>query len=37
MEAFYDEPGRDGRGKVTGEIPNNLAADAKARHELSSN
>ena len=33
MEAFYYEPGGDGRGKVTGEIPNNLAADAKARHE----
>ena len=26
-------PGGDGRGKVTGEIPASLAADAKARHE----
>jgi elongation factor G len=33
MEAFYYTPGGDGRGKVTGEIPANLAADAKARHE----
>jgi elongation factor G len=33
MEAFYYTPGGDGRGKVTGEIPNSLAADAKARHE----
>ena len=33
MEAYYYTPGGDGRGKVTGEIPNNLAADAKARHE----
>ena len=33
MEAYYYTPGGDGRGKVTGEIPANLAADAKARHE----
>ena len=33
MEAFYYTPGGDGRGKVTGEIPNSLSADAKARHE----
>jgi elongation factor G len=33
MEAFYYTPGGDGRGKVTGEIPANLAADAKMRHE----
>jgi elongation factor G len=33
MEAFYYTPGGDGRGKVTGEIPNYLSADAKARHE----
>jgi len=33
MEAFYYTPGGDGRGKVTGEIPASLAADAKARHE----
>src|ERR1039457_3971794 len=33
MEAFYYTPGGDGRGKVTGEIPNYLAADAKLRHE----
>ena len=33
MEAFYYTPGGDGRGKVTGEIPNSLAADAKLRHE----
>jgi elongation factor G len=33
MEAFYYTPGGDGRGKVTGEIPSSLAADAKARHE----
>jgi elongation factor G len=33
MEAFYYTPGGDGRGKITGEIPNSLAADAKARHE----
>jgi elongation factor G len=32
MEAFYYTPGGDGRGKI-GEIPNSLAADAKARHE----
>ena len=33
MQAFYYTPGGDGRGKVTGEIPASLAADAKARHE----
>src|ERR1017187_1490347 len=33
MEAFYYPPGGDGRGKVTGEIPASVAADAKARHE----
>jgi elongation factor G len=33
MDAYYYTPGGDGRGKVTGEIPANLAADAKARHE----
>jgi elongation factor G len=33
MEAFYYTPGGDGRGKITGEIPNSLAADAKLRHE----
>jgi elongation factor G len=33
MEAFYYTPNGDGRGKITGEIPNSLAADAKARHE----
>jgi elongation factor G len=33
MEAFYYTPNGDGRGKVTGEIPASLAADAKARHE----
>jgi elongation factor G len=33
MEAFYYTPGGDGRGKITGEIPASLAADAKARHE----
>ncbi len=33
MEAFYYTPGGDGRGKTTGEIPNNIAAEAKARHE----
>jgi len=33
MEAFYYTPGGDGRGKVTGEIPASLAADAKTRHE----
>jgi len=32
MEAFFYTPGGDGRGKI-GEIPNGLAADAKARHE----
>jgi elongation factor G len=33
MEAYYYTPNGDGRGKVTGEIPNSLAADAKTRHE----
>jgi elongation factor G len=33
MDAYYYTPGGDGRGKVTGEIPANLAADAKTRHE----
>jgi elongation factor G len=33
MEAFYYTPGGDGRGKVTTEIPANLTADAKTRHE----
>jgi elongation factor G len=33
MEAYYYTPGGDGRGKVTAEIPANLAVDAKARHE----
>jgi elongation factor G len=32
MEAFFYTPGGDGRGKI-GEIPNSIAADAKARHE----
>jgi elongation factor G len=32
MQAFFYTPGGDGRGKL-GEIPNSLAADAKARHE----
>src|ERR1700723_3054295 len=33
MEAFYYTPGGDGHGKVTGEIPASLSADAKERHE----
>jgi elongation factor G len=33
MQAFYYTPGGDGRGKVTGEIPASVAADAKTRHE----
>jgi elongation factor G len=33
MEAFYYTPGGDGRGKMTTEIPANIAADAKTRHE----
>ncbi|MDE3187688.1 MAG: elongation factor G [Acidobacteriota bacterium] len=33
MEAFYYTPGGDGRGKITGEIPANLAPQAKAAHE----
>ncbi|MFY9853695.1 MAG: elongation factor G, partial [Terracidiphilus sp.] len=33
MQAYYYTAGGDGRGKVTGEIPASVAADAKARHE----
>ncbi len=33
MEAFYYTPGGDGRGKITGEIPASLAAQAKEAHE----
>jgi elongation factor G len=33
MQAYYYTPGGDGRGKVTGEIPASLSADAKTRHE----
>jgi elongation factor G len=33
MQAYYYTPGGDGRGKVTGEIPASLTADAKTRHE----
>ncbi|HEY1649961.1 MAG TPA: elongation factor G [Terracidiphilus sp.] len=33
MEAYSYTPGGDGRGKVSGEIPASLAAEAKARHE----
>jgi elongation factor G len=33
MDAYYYTPGGDGRGKMTGDIPASLAADAKARHE----
>jgi elongation factor G len=33
MEAFYYTSGGDGRGKMTTEIPANLTADAKTRHE----
>jgi len=33
MEAFTYTPGGDGRGKVSKEIPAQLAAEAKARHE----
>ncbi|MDE3162842.1 MAG: elongation factor G [Acidobacteriota bacterium] len=33
MEAYHYTPGGDGRGKVTGEIPANLAAQAKTAHE----
>jgi elongation factor G len=32
MQAFHYTPGGDGRGKLA-ELPNSLAADAKARHE----
>ena len=33
MEAYTYTVGGDGRGKVSGDIPAGLAADAKARHE----
>jgi elongation factor G len=33
MEAYHYTPGGDGHGKVTGEIPANLTAQAKAAHE----
>jgi elongation factor G len=33
MDAYYYTPGGDGKGKMTGEIPASLSADAKARHE----
>ncbi|MGA9070036.1 MAG: elongation factor G [Terracidiphilus sp.] len=33
MEAYYYTPNGDGRGKMTTEIPANIAADAKTRHE----
>jgi len=33
MEAFYYTPNGDGRGKITGEIPASIAAQAKAAHE----
>ncbi len=33
MEAFYYTPNGDGRGKITGEIPASLSAQAKAAHE----
>ena len=33
MEAYTYTPGGDGHGKVSKEIPANLAADAKTRHE----
>ena len=33
MQAYTYTPAGDGRGKVSGEIPASLAADAKARHE----
>ena len=33
MEAYDYTPGGDGRGRMTKEIPANLAAEAKARHE----
>ncbi len=33
MEAFYYTPGGDGHGKITGEIPASLSAQAKAAHE----
>src|SRR5580692_2453953 len=33
MEAYTYTPGGDGRGKITGEIPASIAAQAKAAHE----
>ncbi|KAA6457534.1 elongation factor G [Acidobacteria bacterium AB60] len=33
MEAFYYTPNGDGHGKITGEIPASIAAQAKAAHE----
>jgi len=33
MQAFTYIPGGDGRGKVSGEIPASLVAEAKTRHE----
>ena len=33
MEAFHYTPNGDGRGKITGEIPAAIAAQAKAAHE----
>ena len=33
MQAYTYEPGGDGRGKVSNEIPASMTADAKARHE----
>jgi elongation factor G len=33
MQAYYYTAGGDGRGKITGEVPNNIAAEAKTRHE----
>ena len=33
MEAFYYTPNGDGRGKITGEIPASLSAQAKEAHE----
>src|SRR5579863_298443 len=33
MQAFFYTPNGDGRGKITGEIPASIAAQAKAAHE----
>jgi elongation factor G len=33
MQAFYYTPNGDGHGKITGEIPANVAPQAKAAHE----